>query len=118
MYQIKSKILLKKAISINQIVKNSPMYRFYSCESGFILPGHKVEIISGVSVEIPKRYKAIVNPIIKKEKMQNVKCESYEIKSGIKTPLTIPIENKGEEAIQIEYGEPIGNLILNNIKID
>lgn len=112
MYEFESKQVLKKALPIKQVVKGSPMFRFYSCESGYILPGHKAEIISGVTVKIPWEYSATVKHCLSNEKAKCILCESYELKNGEKSPLSILIHNQSDEPIQIEYGEVIGTLTL------
>ena len=114
MYKLECKKVLDKAISINQIVTGSPMYRFYSCESGYILPGHKAELISGVSISIPFEYTAIVKHCLSKEKANHIKCDSYKLNSNKVTPLSILIENVSDQAIKVTYGEVIGTIVLIN----
>lgn len=114
MYEIESRQVLKKALPISQVIKDSPMFRFYSCESGYVLPGHNAEIISGVTVKIPWEYNATVKHCLSKEKAKSILCESYKLKNGEKAPLSILIHNKSDKPIQIEYGEVIGTLTLKH----
>ncbi|HEK6547216.1 hypothetical protein [Staphylococcus caprae] len=67
MYEIKSRQLLKDGQPLKQLIDGSPIYRFYSAESGYILPDHEAELISGVIVEMPAKYKGIVKSCIKKK---------------------------------------------------
>ncbi|MEX2935947.1 hypothetical protein [Staphylococcus saprophyticus] len=114
MYTIESKPLLKQALPLNQLVKGSPMFRFYSCESGYILPGHKAELITGNVIKIPLGYQAIVKTNLSKTKAQYIKCEQYKIDHHYKVPLTVLIENVSDQAVLIEQGEIIGILTLIN----
>lgn len=67
LYEIKSRQLLKDGQPLKQLIDGSPIYRFYSAESGYILPDHEAELISGVIVEMPAKYKGIVKSCIKKK---------------------------------------------------
>lgn len=112
MYTIESKSVLKYAMPLNQLVKGSPIFRFYSCESGYILPGHKAELITGNVIKIPLGYKANIKANLPKSKAQYIKCNNHTIDHHNNIPLTILIENVSDQAIQIEKGEIIGILTL------
>ena len=114
MYQLQSKQLLKKAKPIQRIAPGSPMYRFYSCESGYILPGHKAEIITGHIVTFPFHQYGEVTACIHKNKAQYLYIEKYKIEAGTTAPLILAVKNISDEPIFIQYGEPVGMLVIKS----
>ena len=112
MYEVKNRQLLNKGKSLKQMYKGSPIYRFYSAESGYILPRHEVELISGVIVEIPAKYKGIVKSCINRDKAQHLLIKKYEIDSYQSTPLCLKVKNISDSPIEIRVGEPIGTLTI------
>lgn len=112
MYAVESKSVLKQALPLSQLVHGSPMFRFYSCESGYVLPGHKAELITGNVIKIPLGYRANIKLSLPKSKTQYIKCKSHTIDHHKQIPLTIIIENISDQPIQIEKGEVIGILTL------
>ena len=114
MYQLPSKQLSTKAKPIQRIAPGSPMYRFYSSESGYILPGHKVELITGHTVTFPFHQYGEVTSCIRKNKAQYLRIENYTIEAGTTAPLILTVKNISNEAICIQYGEPVGMLIIKS----
>jgi dUTPase len=112
MYTIESKSVLKQALPLSQLVTGSPMFRFYSCESGYVLPGHKAELITGNVIKIPLGYRANIKSNLRKSKAQYIECKNHIIDHHKQVPLTILIENVSDQPIQIEKGEIIGILTL------
>lgn len=112
LYEIKSRQLLKAGKPLKQLIEGSPIYRFYSAESGYILPDHEAELISGVIVEMPAKYKGIIKSCIKREKSQYLKIQTYEIDSYQSQPLCLKVKNISPFPIEIEKGEPIGTLTV------
>lgn len=112
LYEIKSRQLLNKGKPLKQLVDGSPIYRFYSAESGYILPNHEAELISGVIVEMPAKYKGIIKSCIKNEKAQHLKTQTYKINSYQSSPLCLKVKNISNSPIEIKIGEPIGTLTV------
>ena len=112
MYEIKIKQLLKKGKPLKQLSEGSPIYRFYSAESGYILPNHEAEILSGNIVELPYQYKGIIKSCIKKDKAESLYTIPYHIADTLPHPLCIKVKNISDSPIEIAIGEPIGTLTI------
>lgn len=112
MYEIQSKQLLKKGKALKQMSEGSPIYRFYSAESGYILPNHEAELISGLVVNIPSKYKGVVKSCIDIEKGRHLQIESFEIQSFQSQPLCLKVKNISDSPIEIKLGEAIGTLTI------